>query len=58
MLLFRLAIGECISSANVLMTLDNVRKNSAVLADLEKEGTIKIAGAMYYLQTAAMDFLN
>jgi hypothetical protein len=29
-----------------------------VLADLESKGTIKIAGAMYDLQTAALDFLS
>jgi carbonic anhydrase len=38
--------------------VDSIRKNSAVLADLESKGTIKIAGAMYNLQTAALDFLS
>jgi carbonic anhydrase len=40
------------------MTVDDVRKNSAVLAELERNGTIKIVGAMYNLQTSALEFLS
>jgi len=40
------------------MTVNNIRKNSAVLADLESNGTIKIAGAMYNLETAAVEFFT
>jgi hypothetical protein len=29
-----------------------------VLADLETKGTIKIVGAMYNLETAALEFLS
>jgi len=47
-----------VARTNVQMTLDNVRRNSAVLADLESKGNIKIAGAVYNLQTAALDFLS
>ena len=49
---------DAVARTNVLMTVDNIRKNSPVLAELENKGTIKIAGAMYNLQTAAMDFLT
>jgi carbonic anhydrase len=49
---------DAVARTNVQMTVDNVRKNSAVLADLERNGTIKIAGAMYNLQTAALEFLS
>jgi carbonic anhydrase len=49
---------DAVARTNVLLTLDNIRKNSAVLADLESKGTIKIVGAMYNLQTAALDFLS
>jgi carbonic anhydrase len=35
-----------------------VRKNSAVLANLESKGTIKIAGAMYNLETGAVEFFT
>ena len=40
------------------MTVESVRKNSAVLAELERNGTIKIGGAMYNLETGALEFLS
>jgi carbonic anhydrase len=49
---------DAVARTNVLLAVDNIRKNSAVLAELETKGTIKIAGAMYNLQTAALDFLS
>ena len=52
------AFVDAVARTNVQMTVDNIRKNSAVLADLERQGTIKIAGAMYNLQTAALEFLS
>jgi carbonic anhydrase len=38
------------------LTMGDIRKKSAVLAELEAKGAIKIAGSMYNLQTATMDF--
>jgi carbonic anhydrase len=52
------AFVDAVARTNVQMTIDNIRKNSAVLADLESKSTIKIAGAMYNLQTAALEFLS
>jgi carbonic anhydrase len=49
---------DAVARTNVQLTVDNIRKNSPVLAELESKGTIKIAGAMYNLQTAALDFLS
>jgi carbonic anhydrase len=49
---------DAVARTNVLLTVDNIRKNSPVLAELESMGSIKIAGAMYNLQTAAVDFLS
>ncbi len=49
---------DAVARTNVLLTVDNIRKNSPVLVDLERQGTIKIAGAMYNLQTAAIDFVD
>src|SRR5580700_9532161 len=49
---------DAVARTNVQMTVDSVRKNSAVLAELERNGTIKIVGAMYNLQTAALEFLS
>ena len=36
----------------------NMRKDSSVLAGLESKGAIKIAGAMYNLQTGVIDFFS
>ena len=52
------AFVDAVARTNVQMTVDNVRKNSAVLAELERNGTIKITGAMYNLQTGALEFLS
>ena len=52
------AFVDAVARTNVQMTVDNIRKNSAVLADLESNGSIKIAGAMYNLETAAMEFIT
>jgi carbonic anhydrase len=46
-----------VARTNVKMTIDSVRKDSPVLADLEKSGRIKMAGAMYNLETGAVSFL-
>lgn len=36
---------------NVVLTVDDIRERSKVLADLEKEGKIKIVGGVYSLHT-------
>ena len=43
---------------NVELTMDDIRRDSPVLAGLETSGAIKIAGAMYNLQTGAVEFLG
>jgi carbonic anhydrase len=50
------AFVDAVARTNVQMTVDNIRKNSAVLADLERNGTIKITGAMYNLDSGALEF--
>ena len=50
------AFVDAVARTNVQMTVDNIRKSSAVLAELERGGTIKITGAMYNLDTGALDF--
>lgn len=52
------AFVDAVARTNVLMTVENIRKNSPVLADLEGKGSIKIVGAMYNLKTAAVEFLS
>ena len=39
-----------VAKTNVKMTLDHIRQGSQVLADLEKDGKLKIVGAMYNLK--------
>lgn len=43
---------------NVRMTVDDIRKRSTVLAGLEKEGKIKIVGAIYSLQDGSVTLLD
>jgi carbonic anhydrase len=40
------------------MTVADIRKDSPVLAGLEAKGGIKIAGAMYNLETGAVEFFD
>ena len=42
---------------NVHMTIDNIRAESPVLAELEAEGAIKIVGAMYDINNGSVTFL-
>ena len=45
-----------VAKKNVLMTLDNIRVNSEVLAEMEQKGEIKIIGGMYDINTGAVNF--
>jgi carbonic anhydrase len=49
---------DTVARKNVEMTVASIRKNSPVLADLESKGAIKIAGALYNLETGAVEFLG
>jgi len=46
-----------VAEKNVMMTIDNVRSSSEVLADMEKNGEIKIVGGMYDVNSGAVKFL-
>jgi carbonic anhydrase len=52
------AFVDAVARKNVEMTIANIRKDSSVLAQMESSGAIKIAGAMYNLETGVMDFLT
>jgi carbonic anhydrase len=52
------AFVDAVARENVVMTIANVRQRSPVLRDLESARTIKIAGAMYNLETGAIEFLG
>jgi carbonic anhydrase len=52
------AFVDAVARTNVLATLADIRRQSEVLAGLEKDGKIKIAGAMYNLVGGKVDFLG
>ena len=47
---------DAVAQKNVELTMADIRKKSPVLAELESKGAIKIAGSMYNLETAAINF--
>ena len=49
---------DAVARKNVQLTMGEIRKRSTVLADLEKGGAIQIAGAMYNLETGAVEFFG
>ena len=48
---------DAVARTNVALTLDLIRRRSPILADLEKKGSISVAGAMYDLATGEVEFL-
>jgi len=50
------AFVDAVARKNVEITMANIRKDSPVLAAMESDGAIKIAGAMYNLETGVIDF--
>jgi carbonic anhydrase len=50
------AFVDAVARKNVEMTVAGIRQDSSVLADLEAKGALKMAGAMYNLETGAVDF--
>jgi carbonic anhydrase len=50
------AFVDAVARKNVELTINAIRSGSQVLAGMESSGTIKIAGAMYNLQTGVIDF--
>lgn len=50
------AFVDAVARKNVELTVQGVRSGSPVLADMEKSGAIKIAGAMYNLESGVVDF--
>jgi carbonic anhydrase len=47
---------DAVARKNVELTMSNIREGSPVLAGMESSGVIRIAGAMYNLQTGVIDF--
>jgi carbonic anhydrase len=49
---------DAVARKNVELTIENIRKGSPVLVQLEIKGDIKITGAMYNLKTGAVEFFG
>jgi carbonic anhydrase len=49
---------DAVARTNVGLALDNIRRRSPILEDLEKRGSIRIAGAMYDLATGLVEFVS
>jgi carbonic anhydrase len=49
---------DAVARKNVEITIADIRKDSPVLAELEANGKIKITGAMYNLETGAVEFFG
>ena len=45
-----------VAKKNISITIDNIRNQSSVLKDMEVEGSIKIVGAMYDINTGLITF--
>jgi carbonic anhydrase len=49
---------ELVSHNNVELTMEEIRKNSPILKEMEEKGEIKIIGAMYDLHTGKVNFFE
>jgi carbonic anhydrase len=52
------AFVDAVSRKNVEMTVADIRKDSSALAEMEAKGKIKMTGAMYNLETGAVEFFD
>lgn len=49
---------EAVTKSNVLQTIDNIRKNSPILKEMEEKKEIKIVGGEYHMETGKVEFLT
>ena len=49
---------DAVARKNVQLTITDIHRRSAVLADLESSGAIRIVGAMYNIETGLLEFLG
>jgi len=47
-----------VAKKNVLLTIDRIHEESPILSEMEKNGEIMIIGAMYDINTGAVDFFE
>ena len=48
---------EEVTKSNVQQSIVEIREKSTLLSDLEKEGKIKIVGAIYHVENGMVSFL-
>lgn len=53
-----LAYMEAVTHANIYLTIENIRKESQILREMEENGEIKIVGAEYQMETGKVNFLE
>ena len=49
---------ETVCLANVELIVDDIRKNSPILKEMEEKGEIKIVGAMYNMESGEVEFFE
>ncbi len=49
---------DAVARTNVVITLDEIRKNSPTLKELEDLGKIKLVGSMYDISTGKVEFIS
>jgi carbonic anhydrase len=49
---------DAVARTNVAVQIENVRRRSSILKDLQKKGSIQIVGAMYDLATGEANFIT
>ncbi|PCJ24788.1 MAG: carbonic anhydrase [Flavobacteriales bacterium] len=49
---------EDVSAQNVKMSIERIRKESSILAEMESNGEIKIIGTMYSVETGVVSFFE
>ena len=52
------AFVDSVARKNVEMTVADIRKDSPVLAEMEAKGAVTMTGAMYHLETGAVEFFD
>jgi carbonic anhydrase len=52
------AFVDAVAKTNVMRTVEQIRRQSSVLAGLESSGKIKIAGSMYHLDGGRVEFFS
>lgn len=49
---------EAVCDANVLLAIDQIRKKSPILVEMEQKGEIMIVGGVYNMKTGEVEFFN